>query len=144
MEFFVTTVITVTIVTTVTTVTNVTTVTTVSFVTAVAQVDRQVGLSYHLILLRPFFHKALRPTDVWTDQPTTRLLELLGAAKKYISYQCSSERSQNKLDHLLYKCTLFARNTPLQLLNWINQICQLFLISFIMLVFPITTQKTLK
>ena len=70
---------TVTTVTKVTTVTNVTTVTTITTVTTV---DKKVGFSNHLILYS-LFHKALGPTaNRPTDHPTTRRLELLGAAKK--------------------------------------------------------------
>ena len=64
----------------VTTLTTVNTVTTVTAVTTVAWVNRYVGFGYHLILTRSLFQSC--PTDGRTDGPTTRRLELLGAAKE--------------------------------------------------------------
>ena len=80
--FLVTTVPTVTTVHTVITATTVTTATTATTVTTIT-------LEYQMLLLYSskgnFFTKVLGPTNRPLDQPTTRLLELLWAAKNRVS-----------------------------------------------------------
>ena len=76
MEFFGTTVTAVT--TVIAVITAARTVITVTTSTTVAWVDWKVGLSPPLILLRSLFQKGVRRTDRYT----TRLLELLRAAKR--------------------------------------------------------------
>ena len=56
-----------------------------------AQVDRWLCLSYHLMLSRSLFHEGVQRTNRPTDGPTTRLLELLGAAKKKLCIQKTTQ-----------------------------------------------------